>query len=98
MRWVYYSVALVATIAACFLWWVVLVEVRGGASPEQRSVLSSGVLPVPPKLRPADPVHAALFEQMQRGQAVCLDGFYAVKGGDDTPYVAHSNDERVPCP
>jgi hypothetical protein len=97
MRWGYYLVAFAATVAACFLWWVVYVEVQG-VSPTQRPVSSSGVLPVVPRLRPADPVRAVLFKQLQRGQTVCLDGFYAVKGGDGKHYAVNTSDGRVPCP
>lgn len=97
MRWFLYFVAVVATVAACFLWLVVFAELRG-ASSGPRPGLSSGVLPLVPRLRPADPVRAALFQQLQRGQAVCLDGFYAVRASDGTAYVLHTSDGRVPCP
>jgi hypothetical protein len=97
MRWGYYLVALVATVAACFLWWVVYIEARGVVA-APRPVSSSGVLPVVPRLRPADPVRAALFDQLQRGQAVCLDGFYAVKGEDGKVYTVNTSEGRVSCP
>jgi hypothetical protein len=97
MRWGYYLFALVATVAACFLWWVVYLEARG-PSVDPRPASSSGVLPAVPRLRPADPVRAALFQQLQRGQAVCLHGYYAVKANDGTPYVVHTSDGPVRCP
>jgi len=97
MRWAYYSLAFAATVAACFFWWVVAVELRSGFSPA-RAASSSGVLPVVLPVRPADPVRAALFEQLQRGQAVCLGGFYAVKANDGTPYLVETSAGRVPCP
>lgn len=100
--WFCYAVALLATAAACGLWLMLFSELRDSPSQSREAVAPafapSGVLPVPPRIRPADPVRAALFEQLQRGQAVCLGGFYAVKGDDGEPYVVHSNDERVPCP
>ena len=98
--WFCYAVALLATAAACGLWLVLFSELRDSPSQSREAVAPapSGVLPVPPRIRPADPVRAALFEQLQHGQAVCLGGFYAVKGDDGAPYVVHSNDERVPCP
>lgn len=100
MRWVYYACALLATLLACALWLVVFSELRDSPSRSSEVVtttFTSGVLPVPPRIRPADPVRAVLFEQLQRGQVVCVDGFYAVRAADAVHWV-HSGDERISCP
>lgn len=38
---------------------------------------SSGVIPVAPVLRPADPAVAALYDAWQSGSLLCVRGFYA---------------------
>lgn len=55
-------------------------------------------LPVVPKVVPADPLRAVLFEQLQDGRAVCVGGFYAVRAMDGSAVEIHSNGERVSCP
>ena len=97
MRWVWYSVALVATLVALCLWLFVFSSIRASSVVSARSV-SSGVLPVPVVVRPADPVRAALYKQLREGLAVCSGGFYAVRGEDGVLYQVQTSDGRVPCP
>lgn len=90
--WFCYAVAVLATVAACGLWLVIFSELRDSPSRSREGIASavaaSGVLPVPPRIRPADPVRAVLFDQLQRGQVVCVGGFYAVRAADGVHLVS----------
>jgi len=102
MRRFYYGVAIAATALACLLWLFVFGVWPGASSVPAPSVLrpvaSVGWLPVPPRLRPADPVRAILFQDMQSGRAVCdAAEFYARQAGAQTVRVLVDG-RPVPCP
>lgn len=102
MRWMYYAVALAALVLSVFLWLFVFSQFRGAGSVPASMPLAAAVppgrLPVPPRLRPADPVHAILFEDVQTGRAVCdAAGFYARQAGAQTVRVLVDG-RPVPCP
>jgi len=102
MRWVYYGVALAATVLACLLWLVVFGAWPGASSVPTAAAAPrfapSGSLPVPPVLRPADGTRAVLFENLRAGRAVCdSGGFYARQAAAQTVRV-FVDGRPVPCP
>ena len=106
MRWVYYGVALAATVLACLLWLVVFGTWPGASSVPTAAAAPRfappGRLPVPPVLRPADEMRVALLEDLQDGRAVCLGGFYArprrTVDGYAYDVVVLVGSQKVPCP
>ena len=102
MRWVYYGVAFAATVLACVLWLFVFGVLPGASSMPAPAVVprpvSFGVLPVPPRIRPADQTRAILFDDLRAGRAVCdAGGFYARQAGAQTVRV-FVDGRPVPCP
>jgi len=89
MRWVYYSVALLATLVACWLWLFIFSQGRAGPVP----VPAPAVLPVPPLLRPASAVSidASLSERF-----FCVAGFVARQTGNSVETLLVGN-RPVPC-
>ena len=114
MRFVYYGVALLATVLAGLLWVFVVGQLR--AAPGSPGVVaaapavvasSSGRLPVVPVLRaasgygPGDPLYDAQVRAFREGRLVCVSGSLArpVSSGGAVAYVAIETDRgQLPCP
>ncbi len=114
MRFVYYGVALLATVLAGFLWVFIIGQLRAApgspvavAAAPAVVVSSSGRLPVVPVLRaasgygPGDPLYDAQAEAFREGRLVCVGGWLArpASSGGVVAYVAIETDRgRLPCP
>lgn len=93
MRWVYYGVAVAASLVAALLWYVVLVIYPSvsGASFASR--------PAPPDVLPVAPVLHPLVPSAVRSPAprlLCVAGYYAKQTGDAVETLLIDN-KPVPC-
>ena len=114
MRFVYYGIALLATVLAGLLWVFIIGQLRAapgspGAAAAAPAVVgfSSGRLPVVPVLPvaggygPGDPLYDAQVEAFREGRLVCVAGSLARPVSSDgvVSYVAIETDRgRLPCP
>ena len=114
MRFMYYGVALLATVLAGLLWVFIIGELRAvpgspGAVAAAPAVAasSSGGLPVVSVFLvasgygPGDPLYDAQVQAFREGRLVCVAGWLArpVSSGGVAAYVAIETDRgRLPCP
>ncbi len=91
MRWVYYAVAVLATLAACWLWLFIFSQGRASSVPVAAPVAPS--LPVVPVLRPASVSTAAAG----RERFFCLAGYVARQTGNSVGTLL-VEDKPVRCP